>query len=225
MQRAQTPATNLEAMPQLVDSCAGLPERSALVSPTHPGAPSRLAEAQGESLFDRIYDENVAFVWRSVRRLGVPDDAADDVVQGVFLVVHRRLGEFEAKSTIRTWLFAIAVRVVQDHKRTVRRKSPHLLGHVEPCDAACLPDVTSKTPYEAMERSEAAALVDGLLDELDDEKRVVFILAELEQMTAQEIAQATGLSPRAVYSRLRAARADFERAAARLRRRSGWGQP
>lgn len=211
-------------MPLLVDSCPGASGMSALVAPTGTAA-GNIAEAQAESPFDRVYDENVAFVWRTVRRLGIPDHTADDVVQGVFLVVYRRLGEYGAHSAIRTWLFAIAWNVVREHRRSVRRKSPHMLSHVETCDPDDLPDVTVKTPYEAIERSEAAAVIDRLLDELDEEKRAVFILAELEQMTAQEISQATGMSPKAVYSRLRAARADFDRAAARLRRRSRWGSP
>lgn len=68
-------------------------------------------------------------------------------------------------------------------------------------------------------------MVESLLDTLDDDKRTVFVLAELEQMTASEIGHATGMTPTAVYSRLRAARTDFERGAARLRRTNGWENP
>ncbi len=82
-----------------------------------------------------------------------------------------------------------------------------------------MPDAAAHPDY-ALERAEASRLIDRLLESLVGDKRVVFVMAELEQMTAGEIALATGLDTKAVYSRLRAARIDFERAAARLRRRS-----
>ncbi|HEY8079522.1 MAG TPA: sigma-70 family RNA polymerase sigma factor [Labilithrix sp.] len=163
--------------------------------------------------FERVYDDYVDFVWRSARRLGVDDAGADDVVQHVFLVVHRRLPEFEGRSTMKTWLFGIVLRAVQDHRRTLRRKSPHLLASGGEPDE--LP--AEGGPEDAFERAEAVAMLDRLLDTLDEQERVVFVMAELEQMTANEIGEATGLDPKAVYSRLRAARTQFERAAERMR--------
>jgi RNA polymerase sigma-70 factor (ECF subfamily) len=77
-------------------------------------------------------------------------------------------------------------------------------------------------PHEALAKAEAARLVQRLLEELDDEKREVFVLAELEQLTAVEIAEALGVNASTVSSRLRAARRDFERAAERYRRRDTW---
>jgi RNA polymerase sigma-70 factor (ECF subfamily) len=165
--------------------------------------------------FEQVYDHHVDFVWRSARRLGVDDAAVDDVVQHVFLVVHRRLAEFEGRSAMKTWLFAILLQVVRDHRRSVRRKSPHL--GAEPTDPDTLEN-TSGDPEAALERARASEMIDQLLESLEGDKRVVFVMAELEQMSAAEISFATGLDPKAVYSRLRAARTDFERAAARLRK-------
>jgi RNA polymerase sigma-70 factor (ECF subfamily) len=170
-----------------------------------------------EISFGRLYEEHVDFVWRSAVRLGVDEAAADDVVQQVFLVVHRRLGEFEGRSSMKTWLFSILLRVAREHRRAVRRKSPHL-AH-EPVDPDLVAD-SAVNPHEALSRAEASRTIDVLLDSLDEEKRAVFVMAELEEMTAPEIGEATGLSAKAVYSRLRAARTDFERAAAALRRRA-----
>jgi len=170
--------------------------------------------------FDEIYDEHFAFVWRSVRRLGVADGAVDDVVQEVFIVVHRRLAEFAGRSSLRTWLFGIALRVVRDHRRTLKRKSPHLAHEHE--DPETVGDARERGPHESTERAEAARLVRLILDELDDEHREVFVMAELEQMTVPEIADALGENVNTVYSRLRAARQKFEQAAARLRARDGW---
>jgi RNA polymerase sigma-70 factor (ECF subfamily) len=171
--------------------------------------------------FEQIYDQNVDFVWRSARRVGVSEDALDDIVQQVFMVVHRRLEEFEGRSSLKTWVFSILLRVVKDHRRSLRRKSPHQLEKQEPIEVDTVADPGSD-PFEALSRAEAAAVIEELLDCLEEDKRVVFVLAELEQMTAPEIAEAPGLEPKVVYSRLRAARTDFERAAAQLRQRSLW---
>jgi RNA polymerase sigma-70 factor, ECF subfamily len=179
-------------------------------------AAASLEPIRAEATFDSVYSNYVEFVWRSALRLGVGEAAADDVVQQVFLVVHSRLARFEWRSTLRTWLFAILLRVVRGHRRVMRRKSPHL-AH-EAVDPDLVADGAGN-PHEALSRAEASRTIDVLLDSLDVEKRIVFVMAELEGMTAEEIGLATGLKPRAVYSRLRAARTDFERAAAALRRR------
>jgi RNA polymerase sigma-70 factor, ECF subfamily len=172
--------------------------------------------------FERLYDEQLDFVWRSARRLGVDDGSLDDVVQQVFLVVHRRLGEFEGRSSTKTWLFSILLFAVREHRRSLRRKSPHRDGSAT--DPDTLVDTrVANNPERALERAEASRMIDELLETLDDDKRVVFVMAELEQMSAAEIAQATGLEPKAVYSRLRAARTDFERAASQMRRRAVTG--
>lgn len=168
--------------------------------------------------FEGLYDQQLDFVWRSARRLGVDDASVDDVVQQVFLVVHRRLAEYEGRSSIKTWLFAILLFAVREHKRTLRRKSPHRDGVATDPDTL-IDTRADNNPEVALERAEASRMIDDLLEALEGDKRVVFVMAELEQMTALEISEATGLEPKAVYSRLRAARTDFERAASQLRRR------
>jgi RNA polymerase sigma-70 factor (ECF subfamily) len=173
--------------------------------------------AVATATFEQLYDDHVDFVWRSARRLGLDESSADDVVQQTFIIVHRRWHEFEGRSTAKTWIFSILLRVVSDHRRTLRRKSPHAFH--APVDLDLLPDGSSGSdPHAALLRAEASRTIDLLLESLDGDKRVVFVLAELEDMTADEIGAATGLRRQAVYSRLRAARTDFERAAMRLRR-------
>ncbi len=176
------------------------------------------AAADERELFSRFYDAHADFVWRSARRLGVAEDSVDDVVQQVFVVAYRRLSDFEGRSAVKTWLFSIILRVVQEHRRTLRRKSPHRTG--EPTDPDVLPDPSaSADPHEALSRAEAFRLVNELLDSLDEERRVVFVMNELEQMTPAEMAEVLGVDVKVVYARLRAARAAFEKAAASLRKR------
>jgi RNA polymerase sigma-70 factor (ECF subfamily) len=166
--------------------------------------------------FDDVYREHFAFVWRSAKRLGVADASLDDLVQEVFVIVHRRLQEFEARSSIRTWLFGIALRVARDHRRSTARKSP--LGSVDPDSLRA----TSAGPGESMERAEAVRLLHAILDELDDERREIFVMSELEQLPMPEIAVALGVNVNTAYARLRAARQSFEGALARHRARDQW---
>lgn len=188
-------------------------------------APSRrgaaVAVAAAPLDFDEVYDACFDFVWRNARRLGVPDAQVDDAVQEVFLVVHRRLGEFEGRSSIRTWIFGILVKVAADHRRTLRRKSPHARSGGGVVEADTVPDEDA-SPHERMARSEGTRLLHRLLGELDDDKRAVFVLADLEEMSAPEIAEALRLNLNTVYARLRTARQEFNDLALRERARDTW---
>ncbi len=161
--------------------------------------------------FDEVYAEHFPFVWRSLRRMGVAEAAIDDAVQDVFLVVHRRLPDFEARSSVKTWLFGIVHRVAHDHRRRVARK-----GGLEPL-APTLAD-RGPGPLEQLEAHEALRELDAALSALDVDKRAVLVLTEIEQMTAPEIAEALGVNLNTVYSRLRAARRELDLALSRRRR-------
>jgi RNA polymerase sigma-70 factor (ECF subfamily) len=166
--------------------------------------------------FDAVYDAYFPYVWRSVQRLGVAPSQVDDVVQEVFIVVHRRLGEFEARSTLKTWLYGIALRVARVHRARHRRSQGEALDF----DRVRASETTR--PDERAASAEAALLVQAVLDRLDDSQREVFVLAELEQLSVPEIARALAVKVNTVYSRLRLARTAFAEAAARQRARDGW---
>jgi RNA polymerase sigma-70 factor (ECF subfamily) len=172
------------------------------------------AEAIEGVTFLELYETHLGFVWNGVRRLGVHESAVEDVVQEIFLVVHRKLGEFEGRSSIRTWLFGIAVRVVRHHRRKHRSA-----GGTPSNDVESLADSRERSPQESAEQGEKIDILHQLLGELDDDKREVLVLAELEQMTAPEIAEVTGVNLNTVYWRLRTARQEFERIVARFRSR------
>lgn len=165
-----------------------------------------------------IYDEHLDFVWRSLLRLGVAPGAVEDAVQDVFLVVHRQLGGFQGRSTLRTWLFGIALRVAREHRRRGKKHGPPS----EPCDEQV--DERAPDPAEAAALGEARALLHALLLQLTEERRAVFILSEIEGMTAPEIAAGLDVNVNTLASRLRAARKDFDAALARHRARSAFGR-
>jgi RNA polymerase sigma-70 factor (ECF subfamily) len=165
-----------------------------------------------------LYDEHFDFVWRSVRRLGVGGPSVEDVVQEVFVVVHRRLAEFEARSSVRTWLFGIVLGVVRNHRRGERRRDAALSSTPLAEGGAA----AEGEAHASLEAREARRILYALLDELGDPLREIFVLAELEQLSAPEIAEALGVNVNTVYSRLGAARTKFKEAAARHRARDGW---
>jgi RNA polymerase sigma-70 factor (ECF subfamily) len=181
-------------------------------------ATTRDAETSDPRLaFDDLYRDHFSFVWRSAKRLGVSDASLDDVVQEVFVVVHRKLGDFEGRSSLRTWLFGIALRVTREYRRSAARK-PTGAGTIDPdslgTSAAC--------PGESIEKAQAVRLLHAILDELDEERREVFVMSELEQIGMADIALTLGINVNTAYARLRAARKSFEDALARHRARDGW---
>ena len=195
---------------------------SPLVSTAHqplrePAAVPATVDAVGPWSFGDVYEANFAFVWRSARRLGVVDSAVDDIVQDVFLVVHRQLPNFRGESSIRSWLFAIASRVVRDSRRSLRRKPANLGGRGRVSDDVDLFADAAPGPQETVATGEAVRTLHAVLDRMSKDRREVFILAELEQMSVADIAAAVHANANTVYSRLRAARADFERAVTRAR--------
>jgi RNA polymerase sigma-70 factor (ECF subfamily) len=155
--------------------------------------------------FDDVYDAHAAFVWRILRGMGVSDVVVEDAVQDVFMVVHRRLAEFDGVGSLKTWLFQIAYRTACAYRRKQRRAGDH-----EPFDDRV--EALTRTPAEEVERRETLSLVAHLLDGLDDEKRAVILLADIEEMTAPEIAVVTGTPLNTVYTRLRRARSELSQA-------------
>lgn len=165
--------------------------------------------------FASIYDEHVHFVWRSARRLGVADRHLEDVVQEVFVVVHKRLDDFAGRSSVRTWLYGITLHVVRNHRRTTRRKPLHISEEAAiAIDNA--PESDRQRPDVVAERRQMRATLHRVLDALPDDLREVLVMAELESMSAPDIAAATGLKTATVYGRLRTARAKFEAALTRF---------
>ncbi len=172
-----------------------------------------LATSEPALVFADVYREHAAFVWRSLRRLGVRPADVQDTCQEVFLVVHAKLGDFR-EGSVRAWLFAIAVRVASDYRKRsfVKREAT---GDDVPEQAV------AETQTKALERKEALTLLDGILASLDDDKRTVFILFELEQMPMQEIAAALGCPLQTAYTRLHAAREQVSAAIERFKKREG----
>ena len=159
----------------------------------------------------QIFREHHTFVWRVVRRLGVPPSAVDDVVQEVFVVLHRRHAELQLQGSVRGLLYGIARKVAKRHRDKAAARPA--LSLVEPAQAAGQED--------RVELQEKAAVVREALDAMDEDKRVTFMLAVVEGMSIPEVAEAQNVNVNTAYSRLRAAKQQVQKAIARHRAKSG----
>ncbi|MGH1340201.1 MAG: RNA polymerase sigma factor [Nannocystales bacterium] len=162
------------------------------------------APTTAQNGFEVLFAEQHDFVRRSALALGVPARFADDVVQDVFLVALRRLSDLRPDASARGWLYGILRNVSRRAKAKDARRPPLHLAK----DSEAPPD-------EALDWRRAAGVVESFMAELDDEKREVFVLCELEGMTAPEASAATSVNLNTVYSRLRTVRALFSKAVAR----------
>lgn len=155
-----------------------------------------------------LFEQQVDFVWRVLRRYGVPERDLEDACQEVFLIVHRKLPEFEQRSSLRTWIYAIASKVAA----TARRKA---YLRRELLDADAREESADATQEDATSQAHTLTLIERALSELDAEKREAFVLYELEGMSVVEVAQATGVPENTALYRLHRAR---EELAAKLKR-------
>jgi RNA polymerase sigma-70 factor (ECF subfamily) len=156
-----------------------------------------------------VFRENLPFVFRALRRLGVAEGDVDDVCQEVFLVVMRKLGEFEGRSQLRTWIYGICVRTASDYRKRAPRRREVLTD--EPPEGQ-----VGRTPLDHATVSQARDLLDKILSQLDDDKRAVFVLYEIEELQMSEVAAALECPLQTAYSRLHAARKRVEELATEL---------
>lgn len=152
--------------------------------------------------FRLLFENEFAFVVRSLLRLGVRESDVDDVAVEVFLKVHARLADFDRARPVRPWLFAFAVRIASDYRRLARHRHEQAIGDEEPPGSG-------RTPEHRAIEAQQRALVLEALEALDDDKRTVFVLHELEDQTVPEIAHAVGVPVATAYTRLAAARDAF----------------
>lgn len=173
------------------------------------GAAGRAPRAASE--FRAMYEQHVDFVWRNLRRIGVHEAEVDDKTQEVFVIAHRRFGDFEDRGHgPRAWLFQIVLRVASDARRHRRR-------HPEDPDGGVAQERQSVEPPQAVaiHRREQLDCLDRALRTIEVGRRAVLVLHEIEEMTAPEISEILAIPLNTVYSRLRVARTELEAAIAR----------
>lgn len=143
-----------------------------------------------------IFQTELPYVWRVLRHLRVPERDLDDACQEVFLVVADQIGEFRGAASLRTWIYAIAWRVAQNHLRRahVRREIP---------SETPARDLTAPVSEDGATRT----ALEKVLEALSPDDRAVLVLHEIEEVPMREVATALEIPVKTAYSRLYAARA------------------
>ncbi len=147
-------------------------------------------------------------MWRSLQHLGVTEADLEDLLQEVFVVVHRKLSGFDGKSKVTTWLFGICLRVTARHRRKAYFRRERATA--EPPEQA-----DTKTPEGTAVLHDDRRRLARALARLSLEQRAVFVLFELEGQSCQQIADLVGAPIGTVYSRLHQARARVARSLAK----------
>ncbi len=161
-----------------------------------------------------VYAREFDWVWHTLRRLGVAQRNLPDVTHDVFVVVHQRAHTFDPARPLRPWLFGVAYRVARDHLNLGRNRNESVSDTIEAVD-------TTPTQDQHVAQSEARELVLSALQALDLERRVVFILHDLEEQPMREISDALDVPAKTLYARLAVAREQFTAAVRRIRMQRG----
>lgn len=176
------------------------------------GVPLRPAPTLDDR-FRALFERDFSYVWHSLRRLGVAEADCDDVANEVFVRVHQRFAELDPTRPSRPWLFAFCVRFASDYRKLARHRREAAL------DSDSKVGVATDGPESIALRREAGSLVLDALDSLDDDRRPVFVLHEIEERPIPEVAAMLGINVATAYTRLRAARQTFTEVARRLQAR------
>ncbi len=160
------------------------------------------AVASAPSDFRTIFETYGPFVSRTLRRLEVPSADRHDLRQEIFVVVHRKLHEYDGRASMQSWIYGICVRTASTYRRSARVRREEAWGHPE-LDVA---SHESANQDRDLDSRRAYAHAEALLAKLDDEKRRVFVLYEIEGLSMADIAEAVGCPLQTAYSRLHAAR-------------------
>jgi RNA polymerase sigma-70 factor (ECF subfamily) len=161
--------------------------------------------------FRAVFEAEFAYVWSTLRRMGVRERDLEDVTHDTFLKVGPRLPDYDPGRPIRPWLFGFAFRVASDYRRLARHRK-EVLAEAEADDPAPAPD-------EEVAMREARAIMTEALDAIELDRRAVFVLHVLDECPIPEVAQALGVPVNTAYSRLRLAREEFSSAVRRLQLR------
>ena len=155
-----------------------------------------------------LFQRHGVYVLGLLRKLGLGSSDVEDVLQDVFLTVHRSLDRYEERDREKAWITSIAVRAASRHRQRATRS---VSGEI---DEALL--TSNDTPERAFVADEERAELERALDALDPAHKTVFVLFEIEELAMEHVAEIVGCPLATAYSRLRAARKHVLAVARRL---------
>lgn len=163
--------------------------------------------------FNAMYASECSYVWNSLRRLGVHSRDLEDVMHDIFVIVNRRLPDFDTRRAIRPWLYGISLRVASDYRKSARNRREVLSATPpEPCQSPSRPD-------EELSAEQNRELIRRALETLDFKNRVIFVMHDINEHTMAEAEAELGVPMATLYSRLKVAREQFTAAVHRIGKR------
>ncbi|HWA76755.1 MAG TPA: RNA polymerase sigma factor [Polyangiaceae bacterium] len=164
--------------------------------------PTESEPARQRASLEAFLARHYKFVWRLMRGFGLPAPEAEDAAQQVFMIAARKL-ETIAPDRERSFLYGVSVRVANNARRGLRRRREVAMEPIEGAESA------AESPEHALELANARALLADLLAELPDKLRRALVLAEIEELPVQAIAELERIPLGTAASRLRLARKQF----------------
>jgi RNA polymerase sigma-70 factor (ECF subfamily) len=178
-----------------------------------PGAESR-GELDAAVLFGQVFAAEHSYVFHTLRRFGVRERDLEDVTHDVFVVVHRAIHGYDRARPIKPWLCAIAARVASDYRRLARNRNEDVTAEL---DARSVEPAADRL----LEIKDAQALVVAALERVDETRRVVFVMVDIDELPVAEVAHALSIPVNTAYSRLRVAREEFAASVRRIKTMRG----
>ncbi|MGH7440725.1 MAG: RNA polymerase sigma factor, partial [Polyangiaceae bacterium] len=166
----------------------------------------------GEARLRAAVDAHYDVVWRFLRRMGVHPDAVEDAAQHVLIVFSRRIDSVEAGAE-RSFLLGTALRVAADFRKQASRQREFADEGALLAWAGAHAD-----PGDALDERRARRVLDGVLARMSDDLRSVLVMCDLGELTMAEVAASLAIPPGTVASRLRRARAEFDRVVEEVRK-------
>ena len=172
--------------------------------------------AGDERAAERLVRDNIGRMRAVARRLLRDEGLADDCVQEAFIKAFRKIGDFEGRSSLKTWLHRITVNEALMKLRSMKRLDEQPIDHLLPefDHSACrieAPWPTLAGTEEIVERNSTRALVLSKIRELPDSYRIVVMLRDIEELETSEVAKMLGLSESNVKVRLHRARSALKK--------------
>lgn len=158
------------------------------------------------------FERELDYVYGMLQRFGARPAEIDDLLQEIFVVLHRNWAVLDTTRSLRPWLFGVAFRVVRTHRR--RRARETAFAELDPED-------TSPNPEAWMQGQESLALLSSALRHVPGARRSVLVKHDLEGLAVVEIARELSLTKFGVYARLHKARKELASAVRRLRKEGG----
>ncbi len=152
--------------------------------------------------FERIYNEYSGFVYNVAFRVVNNIDEAEEITQEVFITVYRKLKSFKFKSSLKTWVYRIAVNMAIDYAKKRKREQDHTVSYED----YNKPGETTDPLSEEIERAEQEKTISTLLEALSPDQRACIVLRSIEGLSYQEISESLNININTVRTRLKRAR-------------------